>query len=369
MLSQTPRVLLPSAVYSPFVACQWVAKQGIDLYDSPLEARAPHEVKREMQGSPHLLRVALQSVRDAVVTTDAAARVQWLNQAAETLTGWTSEDAIGHPVERVVNLREDDNAVANPVHAALLAGQRVTAEGSAPGRVHLVDKAGNRVPVRVAAAPASDAEGAAQSCILIFHSLIETIELAEQLAYRSQHDPLTGLPNRILLIDRIEQGARLADRYMELMAVMFVDLDLFGAFRATHGQASADDLLRSVASRLTGALRESDTVCRLGRDEFVVMLTGVKTMAQIEAVAHKLLDRVARPIRIGESDVHTSCCIGVSVYPDDASDSGTLVRLADQAMLQARQLGRSRYAFANAGHEHSTSAGGIASLSIGNESR
>jgi diguanylate cyclase (GGDEF)-like protein len=146
----------------------------------------------------------------------------------------------------------------------------------------------------------------------------------------------------------MEQSARLADRNNELMAVIFVDLDLFTEVKASLGQALADDLLKEAAARLTAALRESDTVCRLGRDEFVIMLPGVKSLDQVEAVADKILQEIAKPCLLGEHTIKTSCSLGISIYPHDATDTGTLMRLSDQAMAYAKKSGRNRYVFASA---------------------
>jgi diguanylate cyclase (GGDEF)-like protein len=130
------------------------------------------------------------------------------------------------------------------------------------------------------------------------------------------------------------------------MAVLFLDIDLFTAIRTTHGPSIGDELLKAVAQRLTSSLRESDTVSRLGRDEFVVVAPGVTTVAQIEGVAAKLLKAVAEPLELGQVTIQASCSVGISVYPRDASDTATLMRLADRAMHQAKQSCRGRQLFA-----------------------
>jgi len=302
-----------------------------------------------MQTSPNLLRVMLHSIRDAVVTTDASARIQLLNRAAEELTGWRSDDAAGLPIEFVLDLHASgaDRALLNPAYAVLREGNRIH-HSSHPGQTNLIAKSGRRIPVDLTADPVFDSEAKMEGCVLVFHDLTEALQLASRLAYQAQHDPLTGLPNRILLVDRMEQSARLADRNNELMAVMFVDLDLFSEVKASLGQDLADDLLKEAAARLTAALRESDTVCRLGRDEFVILLPGVKSLGQVEAVADKILQEIAKPCLLGEHTIETSCSLGISIYPHDATDTGTLMRLADQAMAYAKKSGRNRYVFASA---------------------
>ena len=294
-----------------------------------------------MQNPPNLLRVTLHLVHDAVVTTDGIGRVRHMNRAAEELTGWSEAEAEGEPVERVVDLRESgsDQPLLNPVYAAL---HRDSAPQPA-GNVLLLGKDARRTAVELSASSvpgASDGPDSIEACVLTFRNVNESVALAERMAYQAQHDPLTGLPNRILLVDRMEQGARFADRNNERMAVIFIDLDRFTNLKLAYGTAIADELLKDVSSRLTDALRESDTVCRLGRDEFVALLSAVKVVEQIDAVAAKLLQEVSRPYRIGNETIQVTCSIGVSIYPNDASDTGTLMRLADGAMATAKKDGR-----------------------------
>jgi diguanylate cyclase (GGDEF)-like protein/PAS domain S-box-containing protein len=306
---------------------------------------------------PHqLLRLTLESVRDAIVTTDAVGRVQIINTSAQEMTGWSQSEAHGRPVEEVVNLREygSDNAKPNPAYTALRNDEKVT--NASPSL--LVGRDGRRLGVHVSATPLDDRSGGTEGCLLILHDASDALRLAERMAYMAQHDPLTGLPNRILLVDRLEQGTRLSDRNSEPLAVIFVDLDHFHQINEVYGHASADQLLKEVSYRLADALRESDTVCRLGGDEFVLLLLGVKSHADIESLAAKVLSEVARPFPIGEHTVQTTCSIGVSVYPQNATDAGTLMRLADGAMHKAKQSGRNCSVFATRQAEQ---------LSIGDE--
>jgi diguanylate cyclase (GGDEF)-like protein/PAS domain S-box-containing protein len=307
-----------------------------------------------MENSPHLLQVTLQSIRDAVVTTDQSARVQMLNRAAEAMTGWSSADAAGMPVDQVVALHQagsrHDSASQNPaspvtsspVHAALSGGVRVEISQD----LILIGKDGQQTSVQVTAAPVQDAAGQVEGCVLVLHDIGESLQLAERISHMAHHDPLTGLPNRILFFDRLEQGTRVADRNSDELAVIFVALDQFGALRLSRGNAVADEMLKEAALRANTALRECDTVCRLGSDEFVILVTGVKWIADVEAVAEKLLADVGAPYRVGEHTFQSSCSIGISIYPRDASDAETLMRLADGAMHQAKRKGSDRYLFA-----------------------
>jgi diguanylate cyclase (GGDEF)-like protein/PAS domain S-box-containing protein len=309
----------------------------------------PERQTREMHDPDHLLRVTLQSIRDGVVVTDEAGHILMLNAAAESMTGWSEAEAIGKPVETVVDLRENsprendsEHPLPNPAYKAL----RDAAKTESPAPALLIGKGGRRTAVQVSARPLNDAAENISGSLLIFHDIGEALRLAERRSYLAQHDPLTGLPNRILLIDRMEQATKFADRHSDQMAVISADLDHFDQTNTTYGQAVADQLLKEAAYRMAGVLRESDTVSRLGADDFVILLPGVKSTGDVENLALKLLAAFAQPFVLGEHIIQTSCSIGISFYPQDAIDAGTLMRLADGAMHQAKQSGRNKYIFA-----------------------
>jgi len=296
-----------------------------------------------MQDPHQLLRVTLESVRDAIVITDAVGRVEIVNAAAQELTGWSQTEALGRAVEDVVNLREygSENPKPNPAHSALRGGHKVEYTGHSL----LVGRDGRRLGVHIAAMPLDDRSGQTGGCLLVMQDASEALRLAERMSYKAQHDPLTGLPNRILLIDRLEQATRLSDRARESLAVIFIDLDNFHKINETFGHAVADQLLKEASYRLNDAVRESDTVCRLGGDEFVLVLPGVKSVANVESLVVKLLNSIAQPFVFREHTIQTTCSIGISLYPRNATDAGTLMHLADGAMYRAKQNGRNCFVF------------------------
>lgn len=300
-----------------------------------------------MHNPAQLLHVALQSIRDAVVTTDAAARVQSLNPAAETMTGWTEADALNMPVEAVIDLHSlraaaAEAQVSNPAYAALRDGVKA----ALPGEALLVAKGGLRTAVEVSASPLHDAQGALSGAVLILHDVSEALQLANRRFYEANYDSLTGLPNRILLVDRMEQATKFADRFSDQMAILALDIDRFAAINEAQGHAAGDALLREAAFRMTAALRESDTVCRLGADDFVILLPGVTSRGDVESLATKLLRTIAEPFALASVTAAVTCSIGISLYPQDAVDANSLMRLADTALVQAKRAARGRYAFA-----------------------
>jgi diguanylate cyclase (GGDEF)-like protein/PAS domain S-box-containing protein len=297
-----------------------------------------------MQYPPDLLRVTLQSIRDAVVTTDTSACVMSMNLAAETMTGWSAADAVGLPIDSVIDLREriGEVVISNPAHTALRDGTKV----EMLSQTLLIAKGGMRTAIHLTAHPLKNSDGTFGGAVLIFYDLTEVLQLADRQSYMAQHDPLTGLPNRILLVDRMEQATKFADRHSDQMAVLSLDIDRFSEINATYGNSIADELLKEVAFRITDVLRESDTVSRLGADDFIVLLPGVTSRADVESLASKLLRAVAEPVLVGEYSMHATCTIGISLYPQDAIDAAALMRMADTAMLQAKKHARGRYLFA-----------------------
>ncbi len=170
-------------------------------------------------------------------------------------------------------------------------------------------------------------------------------EAESRAQHLADHDPLTSLPNRRLLEDRLTQALALSQRNRKQTAVMFVDLDRFKAINDSLGHAAGDVLLKEVADRLVKQLREVDTICRIGGDEFVVVLPEIKRSSDAANVAAKIIETVSQPILVDERELQITPSIGISVFPDDGRDAETLIRNADAAMYHAKETGRANYQF------------------------
>ena len=167
-----------------------------------------------------------------------------------------------------------------------------------------------------------------------------TLDSAQRAEHMAYHDPLTGLPNRLLLIDRLRLLIAHARRAHESFAVFFLDVDHFKAVNDSFGHAAGDRLLQQIAARLTAQLREADTVARLGGDEFVVLTPELKAGPDVTAVAEKLLEAVRAPIMLDEREIRATVSIGVSLFPDDGEDADALLRGSDAALYRAKEEGR-----------------------------
>lgn len=166
-----------------------------------------------------------------------------------------------------------------------------------------------------------------------------------ELARSSQRDPLTNIPNRLLMLDRLESAIASARRRETRIAVMFVDLDRFKLINDTLGHTAGDEVLQLVARRLQSAVRDSDTVSRHGGEEFLVLLPEISRAADAAVIAEKLLDAVAAPAKAGGQRLSLSASIGITVYPEDGEDAQTLISRADAAMYRAKRAGPGRYEF------------------------
>ena len=176
--------------------------------------------------------------------------------------------------------------------------------------------------------------------------LTEQVQAAKvQLDHLAHHDVLTDLPNRILLQDRLSQAIELARRQGRQLVVMFMDLDRFKHINDSLGHAVGDQLLQSVAQRLVGCVRHSDTISRQGGDEFVLLLPYIEHAEDAALSAQKMLATLALPHRIDRHDLYISVSIGISIYPDDGQDAETLIKSADTAMYYAKESGRNNYKF------------------------
>lgn len=287
--------------------------------------------------------ITLNSISDAVIGTDMAGNVDYLNVAAEALTGWSREDARGRPIAEVMQIISGATRepLANPVESVLLHNE---ATSLAAGAI-LVKRNGSEAAIEDSAAPIHDSSGQIKGAVIVFHDITAAQAMTMKMAHLAQHDFLTNLPNRVLLNDRIAQAISLAERQGTTLAVLFLDLDNFKHINDSLGHAVGDQLLQSVTRCLCTCVRNSDTVSRQGGDEFVVLLSEAHDAQDSALTAEKILTALARPHAIDQHELHITTSIGISIYPADGRDAETLIKNADTAMYQAKDRGRNNYQF------------------------
>ena len=287
--------------------------------------------------------VTLDCIGDAVICTDSAGKITFLNPVAERMTGWLLKEAAGRPLTEAFHIMDATTRITTPNPMAVAAAQNRI--GSLPPNCILVRRDKTEIFIEDSVAPIHDRAGLVAGSVLVFRDVTMAHTLAEKVVHASQHDPLTGLPNRLLLNDRISQAISLAQRHKHKVAVLFLDLDRFKHINDSLGHPVGDDLLQSVARRLQDCIRTPDTVSRQGGDEFVILLQDVQHPKDAVSTVRRILKLVAETHSIGNRDLHITASIGVSIFPDDGFDAETLIRNADTAMYQAKDNGRQGYRF------------------------
>ncbi len=288
-------------------------------------------------------QVTLNCIGDAVACTNSAGNISFLNPVAEKLTGWLLVEAIGRPMADVLRILDAASREAIPNPMVMELGPYRTLH-LRPNSV-LVRRDGFEISIEDCVAPIHDREGCATGAVIVFRDVSATRAMALQIIHSAEHDFLTGLPNRLLLNDRVNQAIGMAPRHLKKVAVLFLDLDGFKHINDSLGHPTGDKLLQSIAKRLVECVRTSDTVSRQGGDEFVVLLSEVNQPEDTAITARRMLQAVAEAHSIDHHDLHVTSSIGVSVYPDDGLDAETLIKNADTAMYQAKENGRQGYQF------------------------
>jgi diguanylate cyclase (GGDEF)-like protein/PAS domain S-box-containing protein len=282
----------------------------------------------------------LESAPDAMVIADEDGRIVLANRQVEVLFGWPRRSLVGRPVETLLPERLREPHEQHRVHY-----HRNSPQARPMGRaIELAARRadGGEFPVEVSLSPVQTADGVLV-CAAI-RDVTERKEAERVLAHQALHDALTGLPNRVLLVDRLEQALARTSRGDEGVAVLFLDIDRFKVVNDSRGHAAGDELIVGVADRLRATIRPTDTVARFGGDEFVVVYQEAESLTGAMAVADRIVAALREPFRIGGEEIFLTVSVGIAVAGPGAS-SETLLRNADAAMYRAKEQGRARCEF------------------------
>ena len=271
-----------------------------------------------------------------ILIADEAGRVLSINPAFSVITGYQPMEILGYEADSLLHLCNQDRLES----MAEGLGEHGRWAGEVPGQ----RKNGLNYAMWLNITRIQEAGGGAHH-LWILADITERKRAEARINHLAHHDPLTGLPNRLSLLSRLEQALPEARRYHWNLGLFFIDLDRFKVINDTLGHLVGDRLLMEVAGRLAATVRESDTVARLGGDEFVILLPDVGDAADAAAVAGKIIDALAEPIRVEGHELHTSPSIGISLYPLDGDEAETIMRNADTAMYHAKAAGRNTFQF------------------------
>jgi len=327
-------------------AQDYLLKDRFDSYTLPKALRSMVEraaIADALFDEKERAQVTLNSIGDAVMSSDIGGQVTYLNPVAERMTGWSLEEAVGHPLEEVFRIIDGTTreAVQNPMALAIQENKTV---GVTPNCV-LVRRDGVEAAIEDSAAPIHDRRGRVSGAVMVFHDVSTARALSVRMSYLAQHDDLTDLPNRILFNDRLTQAIALAQRHRQKLALLYLDVDRFKHINDSLGHTVGDHLLQSVAQRLVASVRNSDTVSRQGGDEFVILLSEVRHAQDAAVAAEKVRVALTAPHYIDQHDLHLTASIGIVIYPDDGMEGKTLLTNADFAMYHAKESGRNNYQF------------------------
>jgi diguanylate cyclase (GGDEF)-like protein/PAS domain S-box-containing protein len=288
-------------------------------------------------------QVTLNSICDAVICTDVSGNITFLNLAAEKMAGWSRQEAAGRLMSEVFRILDATSreTAPNPIEIAVGHGRILHLLSNCI----LIRHDGLEIPIEDSVSLIRDRDGHSDGAVIVLRDVSGAQAMALQMTHSAQHDFLTGLPNRMLLNDRVNQAIALSSRHGKKVAVLFLDLDGFKHINDSLGHPAGDKLLQSIARRLVECVRGSDTVTRQGGDEFVVLLLELEHPQDAAVAAKRMLAAVAEAHSINQHDLHITASIGVCIYPDDGRDAETLIKNADTAMYQAKENGRQSYQF------------------------
>jgi diguanylate cyclase (GGDEF)-like protein/PAS domain S-box-containing protein len=276
----------------------------------------------------------------AMIVHDIDGRIELWNRAAERLFGWSHAEMLGRHAPYHLLAAKDE---AEQLCSRLLSGDVISGVEAVFTR-----KDGCFVDVLVSASVASVGAGEPVRYLTIISDNTERKRAEIDLRFVASHDPLTGLSNRAMFGERLQQALAQADRHDRKVAVLFVDLDGFKLVNDMHGHDAGDVLLADLAHRLRECMREGDTLGRLGGDEFVVLIEGYAAESQLVEVARKILDTVAQPFLLREGACSVTASIGIATYPHDSRDAADLLKNADLAMYRAKEQGKNSFRFHSA---------------------
>lgn len=324
-----------------------------DLNSGILHRSLHYAIERKrVEEKLRLAATVFENTLEGILITDAKTNIISVNQALCSITGYSAEEIIGN-TPNIIKSERHSHAFFRQLWDIL------NKTGQWRGEIWNRRKNGEIFPtwVNISVVPNSSASNTAPASVqshntshyvAVFTEITELKLSEERLNYLAHHDPLTGLPNRLLFHDRLEQAVFQAQRNKCMVAVMFLDLDRFKAINDTLGHVIGDELLVAVAERLKRCARESDTIARLGGDEFAVIITQINHEEDVGQIAKKIIQTLSSVYSVGGYEVFITASIGINLYPGIDNDRGKLLENADVAMYHAKQYGRNNYKFYSA---------------------
>lgn len=294
--------------------------------------------RKQQESQLRLWAKVFEGTNEAILITDPNFRIISVNQAYQNIMGYAEVEVLGVDTLEVGAKLQSYSFYRNLVSV-------LKERGHWQGELTNQRKNGEEFPCWFSVTQVTDARGVPENYIAIFNDITEHKSSRAQIEFLAHHDGLTGLPNRLLLNDRLEMAITQAHRQNERLGILFIDLDRFKNVNDSLGHSVGDEILKEAAKRLTNTIRTGDTVSRLGGDEFVVLFPKVRDEGNLADLTIKLREKLQQPYLVNGMSLHMTPSIGIAVYPEDGEDSNTLIKNADAAMYLAKEKGRNNYQF------------------------
>ncbi|MFL0805974.1 MAG: PAS domain S-box protein [Oceanobacter sp.] len=295
---------------------------------------------RQIRERLRLAGIVFDNTTEGIMVTDAEARVLEINQAFTDILGYQRHEIIGQS-PGILNSGRHDDAFYKQMWTSL------EQTGQWRGEIWNRRQDGSILPEWQTITRVEDERGNLTQFVAVFSDISQIKQSQEELAYLAHHDPLTGLPNRLLLNERLEQAIHRAARHNSQFTLMFLDIDNFKHINDSLGHPVGDQLLQALAAILAEAIGEEDTVARVSGDEFVIILNQVKTPQEAAQAGHHLIEMLAHPCRLQDREIAVTTSLGLCIYPKDGNNTADLLRNADAAMYKAKDNGRNTISFYN----------------------
>jgi len=293
----------------------------------------------ERKASEDRMRLAANvftHAREGILITDAHGTIIEANDTFSRITGYSRNEVLGRNPRILQSGRQGPEFYVEMWRA-------ISQNCYWTGEIWNRRKNGEVYAEMLTISAVYDSNQNIQNYVALFTDITSMKEHQRELEHIAHYDALTDLPNRILLSDRLEQAMVQTQRRNQSLAVLFIDLDDFKAVNDTHGHEVGDELLITVSHRMKDALREGDTLARIGGDEFVAILVDLKQPQECEPILDRVLQAAAMPVAVGDALLQVSASVGVAIYSQDITDADLLLRHADHAMYKAKQTGRNKY--------------------------
>lgn len=292
--------------------------------------------RKAAEGRLKLFERVFENALEGITITDATGRIVSVNPAFSAITGFAAEEVVDQNPRILKSDRHDGDFYAK------MWGQ-IAKTGQWTGEIWNRRKSGEPYPEWLSISAIKDDQGNLANYVAVFHDITEMKRKEDQILHQANHDALTGLPNRSLLVDRMSQAIAHAQRANGRFGVMIIDLDNFKNINDSLGHALGDLLLQESAARVAGLLRHEDTISRPGGDEFIVMIADIESERELVTLAERVVRAFREPFQAKGRELFLTASLGISIYPHDGADPDTLIQNADLAMYRAKEHGKNAY--------------------------